>query len=164
MKISKRRKREGKTDYSRRIKMLKGEFPRVVFRKTNRYVIAQYVISKEAKDEVKFELSSKKLLSYGWAKEARGSLKSIPAYYLIGFLIGKKIVSNKLKNPIADFGMYRVLSKSNIQAFIKGLVDSGVKIAHKKESFPPEERIRGGHLKNKISFEEIKSKIEKTTK
>jgi len=52
MKINKRRKREYKTDYLKRIKFLKSNSPRVVFRKTNKYLIAQYTTSKEAKDKI----------------------------------------------------------------------------------------------------------------
>jgi large subunit ribosomal protein L18 len=39
-KINRRRRREGKTDYSKRINLLKSGAPRIVFRKTNRYLIA----------------------------------------------------------------------------------------------------------------------------
>ena len=41
MKVSKRRRIEAKTDYAKRIKLLKSEKPRLVFRRTNKYIIAQ---------------------------------------------------------------------------------------------------------------------------
>jgi hypothetical protein len=44
---------------------------------------------------------------------------------------------------------------------LKGLIDAGIKIECKKEFFPEEDRIKGEHLKNKIQFNEIKSKIDK---
>ena len=159
MRTIKRRRKEGKTDYSRRITMLKGNMPRLVFRKTNKYLMAQYIISKEAQDRIEFGVSSKKLINYGWSKEAGGSLKSIPASYFLGLLIGKIIVENKLKNPILDLGMYQVLPKSKIHAFIKGVVDSGVILKHENKLFPEEDKIKGKYLKNKIQFEEIKTKI-----
>ena len=163
MRIQKRRRREGKTDYLSRLKLLKGKLPRLVLRKTNRYVLAQYVTSKEAQDKIELEVSSKKLLKYGWPKEAQGGLKSTTATYLTGILIGKKILSEKKKTPIIDFGMVRKLHKSKVFAFLKGVIDSGVKIKaeEKKEIFPAEDRIEGKHLKHKIPFQEIKSKIEK---
>ncbi|GAJ13133.1 unnamed protein product, partial [marine sediment metagenome] len=92
MKTLKRRRKEYKTDYSKRIKLLKSGAPRVVFRKTNRYLIAQYVISKEAQDKIEFGINSKHLMKYGWPKESKGSLKSISAAYLTGILVGKKII------------------------------------------------------------------------
>jgi len=160
MRVAKRRRREAKTNYAKRIKMLRGNSPRLVFRKTNKYVIAQYVASKQAQDKIELGVNSKVLLKYGWPKSAEGGLKSITASYLTGFLMGKKIRNKKI--PIIDFGMIRNLHKTKIYGFLKGLTDSGIKIKfnEKKEIFPSEERIKGEHLKNKISFTEIKKKIE----
>jgi len=159
-KIDKRRRREGKTDYAKRIRLLKGGNSRIVFRKTNRYIIAQYVKSREAKDSIEFGATSKELLKYGWPKEAEGSLKSITASYLFGILFGKKI-ENKKEFQIIDFGMAKIVHKSRLCAFIKGLADSGIKINAKINIFPEENRIKGENLKHKIQFEQIKSKIMK---
>jgi len=159
MKVPKRRRREHKTDYAKRLRLLKSGKPRIVFRKTNKYLISQYVISEEAKDKTEIEVNSKRLLEYGWPEESKGSLKSIPAAYFIGLLIGKKIVKKRLENPIVDFGMHRSLHKTRISAFLKGLIDAGIKIKYNEENFPSEEKIKGENMKNKISFEEIKSKI-----
>jgi len=161
MRIQKRRRRENKTDYLKRLKLLKGEKPRIVFRKTNRYIIAQYITSEAAQDKIITSMNSRELNKYGWPKNAQGSLKSISASYLTGYLIGKKIKKQKLEEPILDTGMNRVLHKNRIYAFLKGIIDSGIKIACKKEMFPEESRIKGQHLKNKIPFEEIKSQIDK---
>ncbi|MAG11114.1 50S ribosomal protein L18 [Candidatus Pacearchaeota archaeon] len=159
MKTLKRRRKEHKTNYGRRLKLLKSEKPRVIFRRTNKYIIAQYVKSKEAKDKVVWGINSKDLLKYGWPESKSGSLKSITAAYLIGYLIGKQIASKKLVNPIVDSGMVRTLHKTKVFAFLKGLKDAGVKIKCKDETFPSDDRIKGEHLKDKIPFEEIKSKI-----
>ncbi len=163
MKTQKRRRREGKTNYNRRLKLLKGDLPRIIFRKTNKYIITQYVTSTSAQDKVEFGVTSKDLLEFGWPKEFEGSLKSIPASYLTGFLIGKKIAEKKVKIPTADFQMYGKLHKTRAYAFMKGLIDAGVKLKYKKEIFPDEETITGKHLKKDFSkiFNEIKSKINK---
>lgn len=160
--IAKRRRREAKTNYLKRMKLLKGNSPRVVFRKTNINVIAQYITSKEAQDKIEIGINSKILLKYGWPKEAKKSLKSIPASYLTGFALGKKILDEKKKTPIIDFGMIRNLHKTKIYAFVKGLIDSGLKIKvdKNKDIFPDESRIKGESMKNKIDFNLIKSKIE----
>ena len=160
MKTLKRRRREHKTDYLKRIKLLKSGKPRIVFRKTNKYIISQYVISEEARDKTKIEVNSKKLLKYGWPEESKGSLKSIPAAYFTGLLIGKKIIKERLETPIVDFGMIISLHKTRIYAFLKGLIDAGIKIKCNEENFPSEEKIKGENMKNRISFEEIKSKID----
>jgi large subunit ribosomal protein L18 len=161
--IQKRRRRENITDYLTRLKMLKSGKPRLVFRKTNKYIISQYVISEEAKDKIIFGITSKKLLEYGWPESFKGSLKSIPASYLTGYLMAKKIKEKKLETPIVDFGMLRKLHKSKLFAFLKGIIDGGIEINCKKEAFPEEERIEGKSLKEDFSkqFNEIKSKIEK---
>ncbi|MFH1608132.1 MAG: 50S ribosomal protein L18 [archaeon] len=157
MRTQKRRRKENRTDYLKRLKLLKSEKPRVVFRRTNKYIIAQYVESVEAKDKVKMGISSKNLLKHGWPKESSGSLKSITASYLTGYLMGKKI--SKLEKPIVDFGMIQSLHKTKVFAFLKGLKDAGVEIECRTDAFPSEDRIKGEHLKNKVDVEKIKEKI-----
>lgn len=160
MKTIKKRRRKGKTDYKARLMLLKSALPRIVVRKTNRYIIIQYVKSKEAQDYIVTGANSKELLKYGWEKEKIGSLKSIPACYLIGFLLGNKIKKiGKNSKAILDIGLAINVKKSRIYAVLKGLIDSGIEIKHKKEIFPAEERIKGAHLKNKIDFEKIKGEI-----
>ncbi len=158
-KIDKRRRREGKTNYEKRIKMLKGNLPRLVFRKTNRYLIAQYVLSKEAKDKIILGINSKSLLKFGWPEKAKSGLKSVTASYLLGLLIGKKIKDKKIEDPIVDLGMIRNVHKSKTYGFLKGLIDAGIKIDYKEGIFPEENRLKGDHLKNKVDFEKIKSGI-----
>ena len=160
-KTLKRRRNEGKTDYGKRLKLLKGESPRIIFRKTDRYIIVQYVESREAQDKVVIGLNSGDLIKHGWPENAKGSLKSLPASYLTGFLMGKRIIREKLKTPIVDFGMHRMIHKSRTYAFLNGLVDAGIKIKHKAETFPEKERIEGKHMKHKIPFEKVKQNIEK---
>ena len=163
MKTLKRRRKENKTDYARRINLLKGESPRVVFRKTNRYIIAQYVTSKAAQDKIELSVTSKSLLEHGWPKDFEGSLKSIPASYLTGFLLGKRISMEEMDTPILDTGMIKNLHKSKVFGFLKGLKDAGVEVKCDEEFFPDDETIMGKHLKKDFSkaFEGIKSSIEK---
>lgn len=155
----KRRRKEHKTDYSKRIKLLKSGLPRVILRKTNRYLIAQYVTSKEAQDKIGIGITSKELLKHGWPKKFEHSLKSIPAAYLTGYLFGKMISTKD--TPIVDFGMMRAIQKNKMFAFIKGLKDAGVKVNCDEESFPSEDRIKGKHLKEDFSkeFEAIRNNI-----
>lgn len=167
MKTLKKRRKQNKTDYRKRLKLLKSGLPRIVFRKTNSYVNSQYVISEEARDKVLLEVNSKRLLSFGWPKNQKGSLKSIPASYLTGFLMGKEIIKNKLSQKvIIDSGMIIMKHKTKPFAFIKGLIDSGINIKCKEKAFPEDERIQGKSLKKDFSkeFNEIKSRIEKNEK
>ena len=157
----KKRRREGKTDYLKRMGLLKSGLPRLAFRKTNKYLLSQYILSHEAKDKIVVGINSKSLLKYGWPKEALGSLKSISAAYFLGMVTGRKIIKKNLETPILDFGLYRTLHKTKLYAFVKGIADAGVKIKYDKKTFPEEDRIKMAKTK-KISFEEIKSKINKS--
>ncbi|MEM4625282.1 MAG: 50S ribosomal protein L18 [Candidatus Pacearchaeota archaeon] len=153
-----KRRREGKTDYKVRMGMLKGGTPRVVVRKSNKYIYVQYVESKEAKDKPIFGISSKRLIDEGWPKEASGSLKSIPAAYLTGYLAGKKIIEKRKKEKvILDIGLSRNVKGSRVYAVLKGLVDAGVNIAYNEKVFPEESRIEGKHMK--INIQEAIKKI-----
>ena len=161
LKTPKKRKRERKTSYSKRFGFLKSELPRIVVRKTNKYINVQLVSSQEAKDTVILGFSSRELLKEGWPKEKEGSLKSIPASYLTGYLAGKKILEKEKNKVILDIGLQRNKAHGRLYAVLKGLVDSGVNIAHSGKVFPQEERLEGKHLKEDVQtkIKEIKSKL-----
>lgn len=162
MRTEKRRRKERRTDYGKRIELLKSGKPRIVFRKSNRHLSVQYVISNESQDKIVFGLTSKELLKHGWPKETK-SLNSISASYLTGFLSGTKILAEKREQPISDFGMARVLHGTRIYAFLKGLIDAGVGMRCDGEFFPGEDRIQGKYMKNDFSetFNQVKENIGK---
>ena len=143
----KRRRKEGKTDYKARLGLLKSEKPRVVVRKTNRYIIGELVTTSVAQDKVIVYTNSKELLSRGWPKELSGSLKSLSACYLTGYLLGKK---SKVKDGIFDIGLQRNIKKSRLFAFLRGLVDSGFNIAHNEESLPKKEILTKNQKTGKL--------------
>jgi large subunit ribosomal protein L18 len=162
--MMKRRRMEFKTDYKARLNLLNSGKNRIIFRKTARYIIGQYVKSEEAEDYVILGLTSKELMKYGWPQSLQGSLKSIPASYLTGFLLGKKILDKEEKpEVIFDIGLLRSIPKSRIYSFLKGVIDSGIKVKYKEEMIPDENRIKGRHLKNSVPeiFNKIKETIEK---
>jgi large subunit ribosomal protein L18 len=141
MKTQRRRRREGKTDYRARFAMLKSEKPRLVVRKTNRYIVAQIVEATAAQDKVILEVSSKDLLEKGWPKDKSGSLKGLVAAYLTGYLLAKKL-KEKPKQIIFDLGMHRHISGSRIYATLRGAVDAGLSIPHNPETLPSDERLK----------------------
>jgi len=142
MKTIKRRRREAKTDYRTRLTLLKSGKPRIVIRKTNRYIIAQIVVSDIAQDRVVVGLTSKVLLEKGWPRELSGCLKNRSAAYLTGFLLGKAAQKEKINSAIFDMGMNRNVPKSRLFSALKGAIDSGLKIPHKPESLPSMEMIK----------------------
>jgi len=158
MKTQFRRRREKKTDYKLRMKLLKSGKKRIVIRKTNRYIIIQAVESNEARDKILAGVSSRELVKEGWDKT--GSLKSIPAAYLTGLLAAKRIKEKKIREEfILDIGMIINKKGGRMYAAAKGLIDGGIKINVSKDVFPSEERIRGEHLKADIKINKIMEKI-----
>lgn len=152
-----RRRKENKTDYNARLGMLKSGRPRIVIRKTNKYIILQLVVSDIGRDKVVISANSHELLEKGWPKEKKGSLKSISAAYLTGLLFAKKC-NGKAADAIVDTGLYRNVRQSRIYAALKGLIDGGMKVPHSKEVFPSEERIKS-NPKVGILVERLREKI-----
>lgn len=149
-----RRRLEHKTDYKARLALLKSRSPRLVVRKSNRYVVAQLVISDVAQDRVIATANSKELIEKGWSKDLAGSLKSLPAAYLTGMLLGNKIKS-EYKKAIADLGMYRNVKKSRIYAVIRGFIDSGIELPCDESMLPSDEDLQKNE-KTKSSFTKVK--------
>jgi large subunit ribosomal protein L18 len=156
--LPKRRRREGKTDYARRLELLKSGKPRLVVRKTNRYIIAQIVTSKEAQDRVVVGLTSKKLRELDWPY----SLKSIPASYLTGLLLGKMAREKGIEEAILDIGLQRITKGNRVFAAMLG-ASKFLNIKHSPEILPAEERILGKHINPEIAnkVKEIEAKITK---
>lgn len=158
-KIDKRRRRENKTNYTKRLILLKGEMPRLVVRKTNRYIIIQIIESVNAQDKVIYSVVTKELLEYGWPEEKKGSLKSLSAAYLGGFLLGKKAKGLKA-TVILDTGLIPSTSGSRIYAVIKGIADSGLNINFNEKIIPSKEKIEGENTKmDSELFNKIKGKL-----
>ncbi len=154
--VKHRRRREGKTDYKKRIKILSSKKLRLLIRKTNTKIITQLIEFDIKGDKVKVGIDSTALKVLGWT----GGLKNIPAAYLTGYLIGKKALTAGITEAILDTGLNTTIKGSRIYSALKGAVDAGLKVPCSKEIFPTEERLNGKHIEdfaNKI--EEIKGKI-----
>ena len=153
-----RRKSEKKTDYNKRLQLLLSRKPRLVVRFTNYKIIGQLVEFSEKGDKVLIGVDSSALKKLGW----ESSLKNISAAYLIGFLLGKKIVAKGTNEAILDTGLRTPLKKGKTYAFLKGIIDAGLNVpAGNEEIFPDNLRIEGQHLKNdaKESFNKVKQAI-----
>jgi large subunit ribosomal protein L18 len=134
-----RRKREGKTDYKKRLAALKSGLPRLVVRKSNKHMLAQLIEYSDKGDIVVESVSTKNLKKLGW----KYNTGNIPSAYLTGYLLGKKLEGKK---AILDIGLEIPIKGSKVFAVLKGAVDAGLKIGASKEVFPPEERINGKHI------------------
>jgi large subunit ribosomal protein L18 len=141
-KVPFRRKREGKTDYHLRKKLISSRKLRLVIRKTIKHINLQLVEAKIEGDQVLTHAGTTELKDYGW-KVGTGNL---PAAYLAGFLLGKKAVDKGLKYAILDLNGYVITKENRLLAALKGVIDAGLEIPHDEKVLPKEERISGSHI------------------
>lgn len=156
--VKPRRQREGKTDYRKRLKLLRSRKPRMVVRKSLKNTQIQFVEYKEGGDNIIASAISKELVSkYKW----KYSTSTTPAAYLTGILAGKRAKDKGINECVLDVGRYLPVTGSKIFASLKGALDAGVECPHKEEKLPNEDRIMGKHLDKNImsAVEDIKNKI-----
>ncbi|HJH25216.1 MAG TPA: 50S ribosomal protein L18, partial [Methanophagales archaeon] len=139
-----RRRREGKTDYRRRLKLLFSRKPRVVVRKSNKHIRMQLVLFDQVGDKTFVSSTSSELKRFGY----EGGTGNIPAAYLTGLLFGKKAKEAGFDEAILDTGLQTPNHSSKEYAALKGVVNSGMEIPHDPSVFPPDERVRGEHIAN----------------
>lgn len=140
-----RRRFEGKTNYHKRIKLLKSRKLRVVIRVSNNHTRVQIIQSKRGGDKVMMSAFSKELASkYGWT----ANTGNIPASYLTGYLVGSRAKKNNIQEAIFDLGIF--YHKNRVLAACKGIIDAGLQVPYHEEFFPEslEERIKGMHIEN----------------
>lgn len=137
-----RRKREGRTDYSKRMKVLISDKPRMICRKSAHNITCQLTIFKEEGDKILCSAHSRELIKRGWT----GSRKSIPAAYLTGLLLSSKAKKAKINEAIFDIGLFTSVHGSRLYAALAGAIDGGMKIPHSKDCLPPADRLNGGHI------------------
>ena len=144
-KVPRRRRREGKTDYYKRYEMVKNRHIRVVVRRTNKYIIVQFVYPTPIGDYTLAAAHSRELVKYfGW----RAGTKSTPAAYLTGFLAGLRASKLGITYAIPDIGLHRPVKYGRVFAAIKGVRDAGVTVPCDEEMLPPDERVRGEVIAN----------------
>lgn len=139
-----RRRREGKTDYRARLKLLLSEKPRLVVRKSLKHMRVQIVEYDPRGDKTVVSASSEELKKYGWDAPTG----NLPAAYLVGLLIGKRALNKGIKEAILDVGLQRVTRGSRLFAVLKGAVDAGLQVPHSEDILPTDERVRGMHIVN----------------
>jgi large subunit ribosomal protein L18 len=137
-----RRKREGKTDYRHRLKLLKSRKPRLVVRISSRHVRAQISRASPVGDDTMVSANSKQLEKYGW----KGGTCNLPCAYLVGFLCGRQAVKANTGGCILDIGIHEPVKGSRVFAVLKGAVDAGLEIPHEEGILPAEDRASGAHI------------------
>lgn len=152
-----KRRREGKTDYKRRLKLLSSKKPRLVVRKSLKYLTASVIEFSENGDRTLATASSKELKKMNW----KYATDNLPAAYLTGMILAKKAAKANVKEVVLDIGLHTATKGNRIFALAKGFADSGIKVPISKEVFPSEERIKGTHINPEVAqeFEKMKGKL-----
>jgi large subunit ribosomal protein L18 len=138
-----KRKRENKTNYVKRLAAVKSINPRLVVRKTNLRILAQIVKFEEKGDNTLISISNNTLKDYGYKKAPKNLVTS----YLVGYLIGKLALKNKIKKAVLDMGLNINTQGNRIFAVLAGAVKAGLIVPHDKKIFPSKERLEGKHIK-----------------
>eukprot|EP00929_Paragymnodinium_shiwhaense_P058700 TRINITY_DN2940_c0_g1_i3.p2 TRINITY_DN2940_c0_g1~~TRINITY_DN2940_c0_g1_i3.p2 ORF type:complete len:313 (+),score=88.16 TRINITY_DN2940_c0_g1_i3:74-1012(+) len=164
--VQKRRRREGKTDYKARCKMVRQDRNkynnrkyRLIVRITNRAVITQVAYATIAGDKVVAQATSKDLAEYGVSV----GLKNYAACYATGLLIARRTlkkfgldetikgkeeidgedfhiededVDQRPFKVILDVGIRRTCVGSRMWGILKGAADGGLHVPHNTKNFP----------------------------
>lgn len=151
-----RRRRENKTNYARRLALVKGGLPRMVVRRGSTSLVVQFIQYSPSGDSVLAGTTSASLKKFGWAPRA-----NVPTAYLTGLYAGRLAAKKGVKEFVLDTGLYAPVKNSLIFAAQKGALDSGLHSPH-GEGLTDESRISGAHIEEyakSLGDEEYKKKF-----
>ena len=137
-----RRRREARTDYHQRLRLLKSGKPRLVARKSNNHTRAQLIVTGVDGDETVVEATSADLPAFGW----EAPTGNLPAAYLTGYLAGKRAVDAVLDEAVLDIGLNTATPGNKVFAVQEGAIDAGLEIPHNEDVFADWQRTRGSHI------------------
>ncbi len=137
-----RRRREARTDYRLRRKLIISGSLRLVVRKSLKHINLQLVEAKFEGDSVLAHAGTIELKKFGW-KVGTGNL---PASYLAGFLLGKRAIAMDKNTAIADFNSYKITASNKLYAALKGAIDAGLGVPHDEKVIPDDDRVSGAHI------------------
>jgi large subunit ribosomal protein L18 len=140
-----RRRAEGKTNYHKRLKLLKSRKLRCVIRASNNHMMVQIIESKLGGDKILTSAHSKELINkFGW----NANTGNIPAAYLTGYLAGLRAKKLKVSEAILDLGIN--YHTNRVLAAFKGVLNADIQIPYNEDFFPEnlEDDIKGVHVEN----------------
>ncbi|MCU4924726.1 50S ribosomal protein L18 [Halobacteria archaeon AArc-dxtr1] len=141
-KVPMRRRREVRTDYHQRLRLLKSGKPRLVARKSNKHTTAQLISPGPQGDETLASAHSSDLEEYGWDAPT----SNISAAYLTGLLAGQRAVEAGLEEAVLDIGLNTATPGNKVFAVQEGAIDAGLEIPHNDSVLADWSRTRGEHI------------------
>ena len=156
-KVKFRRRREEKTNYSKRLALVRYGKQRLVVRKTNKAIYLQVIAFDRHGDKVITQANSRELEKFGWKKAKRNT----PSAYLAGLLCGVRAKNKNVSECILDIGFNSPILGGICFAALKGALDAGLKIPFEEKCLPTKERVYGHHVDKslKAEIEKIKQEI-----
>lgn len=153
-----RRKREGRTYYKKRLKMLLSSKSRLVVRKSLKNLQVSIIKYNDKGDQVVLTVNSNILNKFGW----NGGTGNLPSAYLTGLLAGKKAIEKGINEAILDLGFNEPTKGSRLYAALAGVIDAGLKVPSNPQVLPTKDRISGEHIAKYANIlKDNKSKYEK---
>ncbi|MFB6233074.1 MAG: 50S ribosomal protein L18 [Haloarculaceae archaeon] len=137
-----RRRREARTDYHQRLRLLKSGKPRLVARTSNKHVRAQLVTTSPRGDQTIASAHSGDLREYGW----EAPTGNMPAAYLTGLLAGLRALEAGLAEAVLDIGLNSPTPGSKVFAVQEGAIDAGLEVPHNDAVLADWSRTRGEHI------------------
>jgi large subunit ribosomal protein L18 len=137
-----RRRRESRTDYHQRLRLLKSGKPRLVARASNKHIRAQLVTPGPQGDETHVSASSEDLADYGW----EAPTGNLPSAYLTGYLVGLRAHESGLDEAVLDIGLNTATPGNKVFAVQEGAIDAGLDIPHNESVLADWSRNRGEHI------------------
>ena len=137
-----RRRREARTNYHQRLRLLKSGKPRLVARKSNNHTRAQLIVADSGGDTTVTSAVSGELEEFGW----EAPTGNLPAAYLTGYLAGKRAVEAGLEEAVLDIGLNTATPGNKVFAVQEGAIDAGLEVPHNEAVFADWQRTRGTHI------------------
>jgi len=149
-----RRRREGKTDFAKRLALVKSGKTRMVVRRSNRDVCVQFVDFSPQGDRTVLTVLGKHLAKkYQWPAK-----RNVWTAYLAGMLAGSEAKAKGIKTFVLDLGRYRATKGSLLFAALKGAVDAGLE-APLDESKVPMDKLEAPPDAYKEKFGKIRGSL-----
>lgn len=141
-KVPFRRRRDGRTNYRYRARLLRAGVPRAVVRQSNKHTSVQFIEYDAVGDRIVVSAHSKDLKDFGWET----TTSNIPSAYLTGYLAGKRALEKGIEKAVLDIGLKVPAKGATCFAALMGMVDAGMNIPHGENMIPSEERLMGEHI------------------
>lgn len=146
-KVPFRRRRENRTDYYIRRRLLTSGGPRAVVRRSSKNIGIQFAVFGMEGDSILATASSRELGALGW----KHACSNIPAAYLTGYLAGIKAVKAGIEYAVLDLGMQTPAKGAVLFAAVAGMADAGLEVPHGDGVIPSDERLNGSHIAEGIA-------------